>query len=55
MLEGGEHGVLLLHGFTGSAAHMRPLGERLHSQGFTVMGINLPGHAQSMEAMGKTG
>ena len=54
-LKGGEHGVLLLHGFTGSAAHMRPLGEALHQQGFTVMGINLPGHAQSMEAMGQTG
>ena len=34
---------------------MRPLGERLHGQGFTVMGINLPGHAEHMEAMGKTG
>lgn len=55
LLEGGEHGVLLLHGFTGSAAHMRPLGELLHGQGFTVMGINLPGHALSMEAMGRTG
>lgn len=55
LLEGGEHGVLLLHGFTGSAAHMRPLGERLHAQGFAVMGVNLPGHAVSMEAMGRTG
>lgn len=52
---GGEHGVLLLHGFTGSAAHMRPLGEALHAQGFTVEGINLPGHAISMEAMADTG
>jgi len=55
LLEGGDHGVLLLHGFTGSAAHMRPLGEMLHQQGFTVQGINLPGHAVSMDAMGKTG
>ncbi len=55
LLEGGEHGVLLLHGFTGSVAHMRPLAEMLHQQGFTVMGINLPGHAESMEAMGRTG
>ena len=29
-LKGDDHGVLLLHGFTGSAAHMRPLGELLH-------------------------
>ena len=54
-LEGGDHAVLLIHGFTGSAAHMRLIGEGLHQQGFTVKGINLPGHAQSMEAMGKTG
>ena len=25
----GEHGVLLMHGFAGSAAHMRPLAEGL--------------------------
>lgn len=55
LLEGGDHGVLLIHGFTGSAAHMRPLGEGLHAQGFTVMGVNLPGHAESMEAMARTG
>ncbi|HNW85366.1 MAG TPA: alpha/beta fold hydrolase [Candidatus Limiplasma sp.] len=43
--EGGEQGVLLLHGFTGSVAHMRPLGDALADRGYTVMGINLPGHA----------
>lgn len=53
-LAGGEHGVLLLHGFTGSAAHMRPLGERLHAQGFTVQAVNLPGHAAAMEALAET-
>ena len=53
-LEGGSHAVLLIHGFTGSAGHMRPLGEALHAQGFTVQGINLPGHATSMEDMGRT-
>lgn len=37
-------GVLLLHGFTGTAAHMRPLAEHLHGMGFTVLGENLPGH-----------
>lgn len=55
LLEGGEHAVLLIHGFTGSAAHMRLVGERLHAQGFTVQGINLPGHGESMEAMAKSG
>lgn len=54
-LEGGEHAVLLIHGFTGSVAHMRPLGEALHAQGFTVQGINLPGHGVSMDAMAQTG
>ena len=45
------HGVLLLHGFTGTIAHMRLLAEGLHAHGFTVMGINLPGHATDMDDM----
>lgn len=53
-LKGGEHGVLLIHGFTGSAGHMRLLGDALNAQGFTVQGINLPGHATSMDDMAKT-
>lgn len=48
---GKTHGVLLMHGFTGTAAHMRLIGEKLHESGFTVMGINLPGHATSMDDM----
>ena len=51
--KGKQHGVLLLHGFTGSAAHMRPLGEALHARGFTVRGINLPGHATDMDDMAR--
>ena len=50
-LEGGEHGILLLHGFTGSAGHMRPIGEELNQMGFTVLGIQLPGHGTRMEDM----
>lgn len=53
-LQGGPHGVLLIHGFTGSAAHMRLIGEELHRRGYTVKGINLPGHATSMEDMART-
>lgn len=45
--------VLLIHGFTGSVAHMRPLGEQLHALGYTVKGINLPGHATSEKDMAK--
>lgn len=51
LMQGGEHGVLLIHGFTGSAAHMRLIGEELHARGFTVKGINLPGHATTMMDM----
>lgn len=53
-LECGEHAVLLTHGFTGSPAHMRPLGERLHAAGFTVQGILLPGHGTSIADMKKS-
>ena len=49
--ENGEHGVLLIHGFTGSPAHMRPLGEKLRDAGFSVRGICLPGHGTDMEDM----
>ena len=48
---GKTHGVLLLHGFTGTIAHVRMIGEYLHQQGFTVMGVNLPGHATTMDDM----
>ncbi len=52
---GGETGVVLLHGFTGSVAHMRPLGDALQKLGYTVMGINLPGHATTEADMGRYG
>lgn len=48
---GKPHGVLLLHGFTGTIAHMRPLAERLNAMGFTVLGENLPGHGTRLENM----
>ena len=51
--KGGETCVVLLHGFTGTIAHMRPLGEALHERGYAVKGINLPGHATSEDDMGK--
>lgn len=51
LLEGGRMGVLLLHGFTGTAAHMRPLAERLHGMGFTVLGENLPGHGTRLKEL----
>ncbi len=33
---GNSTGLLLIHGFTGSPSEMRPMGEYLASQGYTV-------------------
>ena len=44
LLERGRHAVLLIHGFTGSPTHMRPLGEALAEAGYTVRGLRLKGH-----------
>lgn len=49
----GDHGLLLIHGFTGSPAHMRPIADALHERGFAVRGILLPGHGTSPEDMAK--
>ncbi len=48
----GDHGVLLIHGFTGSPAHMRLIGEGLRDKGFAVRGILLPGHGDTPYALG---
>lgn len=50
-LEGGRDAVLLIHGFTGSPSHMRPLGNALNRAGFTAHGMLLPGHGQTVAAM----
>lgn len=42
---------LLLHGFTGSPWELRPLGEALAARGFRAVGIRLPGHGQTPQAM----
>ena len=47
----GPLGVLLLHGFTGSAAETRPLGERLAERGYTVRCPLLPGHGLDPAAL----
>ncbi len=52
--EGGQTGVLLLHGFTATTAEVRPLATRLHQAGYTVAGPLLPGHGTSPEDLNKT-
>ena len=42
-------GVLLVHGFTASPWEMRRLAEALAAQGFTALGVRLPGHGTSPE------
>jgi carboxylesterase len=42
--DGGETGVLLCHGFTGTPQSMRPWGEYLAGRGLTVSVPLLPGH-----------
>ncbi|MGH2625870.1 MAG: alpha/beta hydrolase, partial [Anaerolineales bacterium] len=42
---GGETGCLLIHGFTATPREMRLLGERLASDGYTVLAPRLFGHA----------
>jgi carboxylesterase len=51
---GGERGCLLLHGFTGTPAEMRPLGKALAAEGYTVSAPLLPGHGTRVEDLART-
>lgn len=42
--DGGDTGILLLHGYTGSPTAVRPMGEYLASKGMRVVAPLLPGH-----------
>lgn len=53
-LGGGEIAVLMVHGFTGSPASVRPWAEGLHRHGFTVKVPRLPGHGTTWEEMNQT-
>ena len=46
-------GVLLLHGYTGSPASMRPWAEYLNGLGYTVSVPRLPGHGRTPEELNK--
>lgn len=47
--EGGPHGALVLHGFTGNCSGVRPQAEALHTAGFAIEMPLLPGHGTKVE------
>ena len=53
-LAGGKIGVLVIHGFTGSPATIKPWAEFLNKQGYTVIAPCLPGHGSSWENLNQT-
>ena len=52
---GGPHGVLVLHGMTGSPGSVRALGVALAEAGFAVEAPLLPGHGTTLDDMLATG
>ncbi|MDQ1248131.1 MAG: Alpha/beta fold hydrolase [Actinomycetota bacterium] len=52
--DGGDVGVLLVHGFTGSPRSMKVWGQYLAEAGYTVSVPRLPGHGTSWQEMNKT-
>jgi carboxylesterase len=52
--DGGPHGVLVLHGFTGAPQSMRGLAEAFAAAGFAVDLPLLPGHGTSVDDMIET-
>ena len=53
-LVAGEIAILMVHGFTGSPASIRPWAEGLHQHGFTVKVPRLPGHGTTWTEMNET-
>jgi carboxylesterase len=52
--DGGDTGVLLLHGFTGTPQSMRPWAEHLSAHGLTVRLPRLPGHGTTWQELNRT-
>lgn len=52
-LQGGQPAALLLHGFPGTAAETRSLGQALHGAGWTVQGLLLPGFGPEFDQLGE--
>jgi carboxylesterase len=53
-IAGGEHGCLLLHGFTGTPLEMVPMAEALAADGYSVHVARLAGHGTSPEDLART-
>jgi len=53
-LPGGPVGCLLIHGYTGSAVEMRPMGDYLAARGLTVSAPLLPGHGTTPDELSRT-
>lgn len=47
-------GVLLVHGLSDAPYSLRAVGERLHAEGYTVVGLRVPGHGTSPRALAET-
>jgi carboxylesterase len=51
LLEGGRPSALLVHGFGGTPAEMRAIGETLHQDGWTVQALLLPGFGSDIATL----
>ena len=47
--DGGDDGILMVHGFSGSPASLRPMGEWFAEHGLSVVGVRLPGHGTNLQ------
>lgn len=52
-LEGGEEGVLLIHGFTATTTEVLPLAKVLNEAGYSVSAPLLPGHSTTPDDMNR--
>lgn len=51
----GRDAALLIHGFPGTPAELRPLGEQLAAAGLTAQGLLLPGFGPDIARLGESG
>lgn len=49
-----DKAILLIHGFSGSPADMKGIGDYLNSKGFTVLACRLAGHGTNKDDLRKT-